>query len=191
MKFGLGLGLPAYVTFLSLTTTVVGQSSTQAFSPSNIARQHDHHDAHAQHDDTPIPTPVTDNQAETETETIDTGITSSAILIKPSTAAPAHHAHNPHGGHGHGKHHVPQVELNETDVHYWHHFPASYLAADFRLTRDQVIFGEELDDTWEPEEAGGHRKLAFVHAGLFLIAYFGLLPIGKSRIQYPYTVDRR
>jgi hypothetical protein len=48
------------------------------------------------------------------------------------------------------------------------------------LAKDQAIFGEELDDTWSPEHAGGHRGFAFLHAGLFLVAYFGLLPIGKS-----------
>lgn len=100
----------------------------------------------------------------------------------PSPHAP-HGSGTKHGhSHGHGGHHQPQVELNETDVHYWHQFPASYLAADFRLAKDQAIFGEELDDTWSPENAGGHRGLAFLHAGLFLVAYFGLLPIGKSSL---------
>jgi hypothetical protein len=53
------------------------------------------------------------------------------------------------------------------------------------LAKDQAIFGEELDDTWSPENAGGHRGLALLHAGLFLVAYFGLLPIGKSSLGDP------
>lgn len=144
------------------------ESTFAAPSPgSDVAARHDHHhDLHASH------------KAEESTMSTTSDSSSSSSTQRPTP--PNTHAR-------HGGHHQAQLELNETDVHYWHHFPPSYLAADFRLSKDQVIFGEELDETWVPEDEGGHRTLAFAHAGSFVLAYFGFLPIGKYALLHVHT----
>lgn len=152
------IGLLTYVAVLALGH-LDSTSATPSPSPALVDR-HDHHAHEHHHDELPA-------FASTSTSSLGAASSTTSRPIPPNP-----HAH-------HGGHHQAQLELNETDVHYWHHFPPSYLAADFRLTKDQVIFGEELDETWVPEEAGGHRTLAIAHAGTFVLAYFGLLPIGK------------
>jgi len=178
-------GLAAYVVLLSSTALALAASSPRSSSSSDQLLSPSHHDDnHHHHAEHPVPSTsalLSDSYAS------DVSNSSSILATIPANGNQSisegyGHGHD-HGhghGHGHGEHHKPQTDLNETDVHYWHHFPASYLAADFRLAKDQVIFGEELDDTWSPEDAGGHRTLVIVHAGLFLVAYFGLLPIGES-----------
>ncbi len=103
--------------------------------------------------------------------------TLSAIIAIPSEAPAAHHDAN--GGHSHGSHQPPKTILNDTDIHLWHKYPPSYLAADFRLDKDSAIFGEEFDESWDPNHASSHRALLLLHAGVFYTAYFGLLPICK------------
>lgn len=155
--------------------------ATFAAPSSDLAARHDHHHDHSNAGVDQLAAP--DKVVEASSLAISPTPTlsgSSSSFTTPSD--PSAHGHgNGHGhGHGHGSHHQPQVQLNETDVHHWHHFPPSYLAADFRLSKDQVIFGEELDESWTPEDEGGHRMLAFGHAGTFILAYFGILPIGES-----------
>lgn len=85
-----------------------------------------------------------------------------------------------HGAsHHHGSHTAPKTELNDADIHYWHSFPPSYLAADFRLDVDTAIFGEEFPEDWVPENAGGRRGLVSLHIASMLVAYFGILPVGE------------
>lgn len=114
---------------------------------------------------TSIPMPTSDTE---------TSAAESTAEIKP--AAPHGHGH----GHGHGSHAPAMTELNDTDIHRWHHYPVSYLAADFRLTQDQAIFGDEFDEDYDPDTASGHRGLAIAHVFGFYTAYFGALPIGGS-----------
>ena len=149
--------------------------STLAAPSLALVDRHDHHHDHTDHeqDDHSFGTQLMPSLPSTA---------STAISSSSSSHDPA--PHNPHAhSHGHGSHHQPQVELNETDVHYWHHFPPSYLAADFRLSKDRVIFGEELDETWTPETEGGHMTLALGHAASLVLAYFGFLPVGKSHFR--------
>jgi len=82
--------------------------------------------------------------------------------------------------HSHGTHQAAKVMLNDTDIHHYHHFPPSYLAADFQLDNDSAIFGEEFDATWYPDEASRHKGLMAVHVGGMTLAYFAALPIGES-----------
>jgi len=178
-------GPPAYVVLLSSAVLALAASTPRSTSSSERLLSQPHHDDnHHHHAEHPVPST---SVLQSESYVTDVSNSSSGLATIPAhgnqSISEAHEHGHDHGhghGHGHGGHHTPQTDLNETDVHYWHHFPASYLAADFRLAKDQVIFGEELDDTWSPEGAGGHRTLVVVHAGLFLVAYFGLLPIGKS-----------
>jgi hypothetical protein len=81
--------------------------------------------------------------------------------------------------HSHGSHEAAKVTLNDVDIHNWHDFPPSYLAADFRLTNDSAIFGEVFDEDWDPENAAGHKGLMTAHVGAMCLAYFGALPIGE------------
>jgi len=96
--------------------------------------------------------------------------------VTNSTTAPL--PPDPHG-HNHGSHTEPKYVLDDVDIHFWHKFPPSYLAADFRLDNDSAIFGEEFDETWDPDDASGHRGLVILHALGFYTAYFGLMPVGK------------
>jgi hypothetical protein len=99
----------------------------------------------------------------------------SSAVSDPKSSPP-----DPHGGHSHGSHAAPLTELNDTDIHRWHSYPVSYLAADFRLTQDQAIFGDEFDEEYDPQEASSHLGLAFLHVAIFYTAYFGLLPLCES-----------
>ncbi|RSH88825.1 hypothetical protein EHS25_003053 [Saitozyma podzolica] len=82
--------------------------------------------------------------------------------------------------HSHGSHEAAKVTLNDVDIHNWHDFPPSYLAADFRLTNDSAIFGEVFDEDWDPENAAGHKGLMTAHVGAMCLAYFGALPIALA-----------
>ena len=86
---------------------------------------------------------------------------------------------SPPDPHSHGSHRAPKVSLDDTGIHHWHQFPPTYLAADFRLDNDTAIFGEEFDETWDPENASGHKGLMLIHVLGMTLAYFGALPIGK------------
>ncbi|KAK8854705.1 hypothetical protein IAR55_003444 [Kwoniella newhampshirensis] len=97
--------------------------------------------------------------------------------------APAHahdHAEVPPDPHSHGTHTTAMVKLNDTDIHRWHHYPPSYLSADFRLNNDTAIFGEEFDATWNVEEVESHKGLMLVHAVSMISAYFAVLPISLA-----------
>ncbi|EIW68262.1 hypothetical protein TREMEDRAFT_69277 [Tremella mesenterica DSM 1558] len=85
----------------------------------------------------------------------------------------------PHS-HEHGSHKAPKVVLDDVSIHHWHHFPPSYLAADFRLDSDSAIFGEEFDESWDTEQTERHGGLMLVHVASMVIAYFGALPIGLA-----------
>ena len=159
---------PFVRTFL-LTNTALSIFTNAAPSPVTPAelelRQHDHateHD-HAIHlmDDVALPS------------------ASSKMLARPKTTISPHSSPPSAHGHNHGSHTEPKYILDDVDIHFWHKFPPSYLAADFRLDNNSAIFGEELDETWDPENASGHRGLVLMHALGFYSAYFGLLPIGK------------
>lgn len=164
---------PELWTFAALLLAVSHLPSAAAAPSLQLHERHDHHDHH-ESVDVGVVTTSSDSASASAPSTV--GLAGSSSLSAGSHPVMSDH----HGGHGHGGHHKAQLQLNDTDVHYYHHFPPSYLAADFRLDQDQVIFGEELDDDWNAKEAGGHRTLAFVHAGSFVLAYFGVLPIGES-----------
>jgi hypothetical protein len=95
--------------------------------------------------------------------------------VKADAASAAAHG----AAHNHGGHAAPKVVLDDADIHYWHSFPPSYLAADFRLDVDSAIFGEEFPDDWAADEAGGRKGLLLAHVASMLVAYFGILPIGE------------
>lgn len=178
-----------HVILLSLSLTSVAASIT----PSNtlVARHDDHHEdmdetipwpmessgssaheelAHDMH--MPSVTPVASSTAIPDATVI-------SASIPPESFAQAHS----HGGHDHGSHAAPKDVLDDADIHNWHDFPPSYLAADFRLDNDSAIFGEVFDETWDAEDASGHVGLAMLHAGMELVAYFGILPIGKQKLS--------
>ena len=96
----------------------------------------------------------------------------SSVISDPKATPP-----DPHGGHSHGSHAAPLIELNDTDIHRWHSYPVSYLAADFRLREDQAIFGDEFEADYDAENASGHLGWAVLHVVGFYTAYFGLLPL--------------
>lgn len=98
----------------------------------------------------------------------------SAVIASPK---PTSIHSDPHGGHSHGSHAPAKTVLDDADIHFWHKYPPSYLAADFRLDNDSAIFGEEFDEAWDPNDASGHRGLAILHVLSFYTAYFGFLPI--------------
>lgn len=96
-------------------------------------------------------------------------------------AAPHHDDHHdeaPPDPHGHHSHAPVKEFLNDTDIHRWHKFPPTYLDADFRLTQDSVIFGEELPADW-PGETPSHPGLMILHVAAMCVAYFGALPVGE------------
>lgn len=119
---------------------------------------------------------------------------STTAAISPEQTAPAPAAVKPASdGHGHGHDskpagppdphghhsHAPVKEfLNDTEIHLWHKFPPTYLDADFRLTQDSVIFGEELPADW-PGDTPSHPGLMILHVVSMCLAYFGALPIGE------------
>jgi hypothetical protein len=81
--------------------------------------------------------------------------------------------------HHHGSHMPAILKLNDTKIHLKHHFPPSYLAADFKLCQDTAIFGEEFDQTWNKEEIASHKGLMVLHVLGYYGAYFGIMPLGK------------
>ena len=83
----------------------------------------------------------------------------------------------PPEGHDHGSHTPPKDILDDEDIHWWHHFPVTYLSADFRLDRDSAIFGEEFPEGWDPEQGQGHRTFMGLHVLGMILAYFGALPL--------------
>lgn len=89
-----------------------------------------------------------------------------------------HHDEAPPDPHGHHSHAPVKEFLNDTDIHRWHKFPPTYLDADFRLTQDSVIFGEELPADW-PGETPSHPGLMILHVAAMCVAYFGALPVGE------------
>lgn len=97
---------------------------------------------------------------------------------------PTHHDdhHDSHDAppdpHGHHSHAPVKEFLNDTEIHRWHKFPPTYLDADFRLTQDSVIFGEELPENW-PGDTPSHPGLMILHVAAMCVAYFGALPVGK------------
>ena len=113
-------------------------------------------------------------------EALTSGISSASVASTPSASAVP-----PPNPHSHGSHSAPLEVLDDAGIHFWHHFPPTYLAADFRLDNDSAIFGEEFDETWDPKKASGHRTLAFTHAFVFYAAYFGFLPVGKFNEREP------
>ncbi|KAK4688440.1 hypothetical protein P7C73_g1670, partial [Tremellales sp. Uapishka_1] len=80
----------------------------------------------------------------------------------------------------HHSHAAPKTVLDDEAIHRIHHFPPSYLAADFRLSPDTAIFGEEFDDEWDPSAEGGARGWMIVHVAGMVGAYFGALPIALA-----------
>jgi hypothetical protein len=143
---------------------------------SALDADHDHPHAHP---DTGIPAP--------------SAFTSGAKASLHEAAAHAAQGHH----HSHGAHSAPIVALNDTDIHYWHSFPPSYLAADFRLDEDSAIFGEEFPPDWRESGDGaggeggeeservvrvrgidtGKRGWMVLHVVGMCVAYFGALPI--------------
>lgn len=118
---------------------------------------------------------------------ISSAITSSSEASTANSSASSHeHSHESHGAeqapdpHSHGAHNAALEMLNDTEIHRWHHFPPTYLDADFRLDADSAIFGEEFDESWDLEDVESHKGLAFVHAFLMGLAYFGVLPIALA-----------
>ncbi|WVW85528.1 hypothetical protein I302_107566 [Kwoniella bestiolae CBS 10118] len=104
---------------------------------------------------------------------------SSSAVTSPSTSSHSHpttnHPHPP-SAHDHGSHTPPKEKLDDEAVHALHHFPPTYLDADFRLDNDTAIFGEEFDESWDPQEVPSHQGLMALHGVLYYGAYFGLLP---------------
>jgi hypothetical protein len=113
--------------------------------------------------------------------------TTAAVTVIPSTTAAA--APTPHDPHNHNSHAKVKEYLDDADVHYWHKFPPTYLDADFRLTKDSVIFGEDLPDDW-PGDTPSHPGLMMMHVGAMMLAYFALLPISKSSQILAYSCGR-
>ncbi|WWD19150.1 hypothetical protein CI109_103608 [Kwoniella shandongensis] len=185
-----------------LPSIVVHAAPSPVVLASRIAIRHEDEDGHdidgmgmsAEHD-------VEAAEAHTHAATIVVGIPAVADNITESTANDVHDMHShtdseppshsdsvhAHGHavaapdpHSHGVH-TPAVEkLNDTAIHLIHHYPPSYLAADFRLDNDTAIFGEEFDATWNLEEVESHKGLMFVHAGSMVLAYFAALPISLA-----------
>lgn len=156
--------------------------SVAAVADDRIARRHgddhDDMDMDMDMDEPPLPTAsiasqVTDNASAASTSTI-----ASASLAPTPTPAPPAHAGGGHG-HGHNMHAPVKDKLNDTDIHLWHSFPPTYLDADFRLTQDSVIFGEDLPLDWDPSTHPSHRGLMLAHVVSMVLAYFAALPIGK------------
>jgi len=105
---------------------------------------------------------------------------SSAVSVGAPSPSSSSVKATPPDPHNHHSHAPVKIVLDDTDIHNWHHFPPTYLAADFKLDNSTAIFGEEFDETWDPEKADGHLGLMFVHVACMIIAYFGALPLGES-----------
>ncbi|WVQ95039.1 hypothetical protein IAU59_002131 [Kwoniella sp. CBS 9459] len=105
---------------------------------------------------------------------------SSAVSFTEQSSAHQHAHGKPPGGHDHGSHTAAKTELDDENIHYWHHFPPTYLAADFKLDNDSAIFGEEFGESWDPEQIESHKGLMAVHVLTYYGAYFGLLPLSLA-----------
>jgi len=165
---------------LLLSVLALG-ATAQALNP-NVARHGDDDDdmdmdmgdmdMMGGHHDSPV-------AAESTTTTTVQLAASTAIGAPPaattSAAAPVRKPHDPHNHNSHAK---VKEYLDDEDIHYWHKFPPTYLDADFRLTKDQVIFGEDLPADW-PGDTPSHPGLMITHVGAMMLAYFALLPISE------------
>lgn len=150
----------------------------QALGPAQVT-DHDHPHAYPH---TGVPSPADS-----------TPRTKASLHEAAAHAAQGHH-------HSHSAHSAPTVALNDTDIHYWHSFPPSHLAADFRLDEDSAIFGEEFPSDWRVTGDGaggeggeesesvvrvrgvdtGKRGWMVLHVVAMCVAYFGALPICES-----------
>jgi hypothetical protein len=182
--------LPAVVTAAGLTSGSVGASLAR--------RQHEHEHGHelsggpehpsssggdwdeSEDEDVGSPTgiPMSMSMGTASAALSSTSFSSSAVSPPASSNAVAKPP-DPHM-HSHGSHAAVKEILDDVGIHRWHDFPPTYLAADFRLTADSAIFGEVFDETWDPENASGHRGLMVIHVAAMILAYFTALPIGES-----------
>lgn len=103
--------------------------------------------------------------------------------VSSASAAAPSHTHeapsNPPDAHRHNSHAPVKEFLDDVELHNWHDFPPTYMDADFRLTKDSVIFGEEFPEDWDPETVASHPGMIFAHVGCMIMAYFVLLPLGR------------
>ncbi len=128
----------------------------------------------------------------TTTETSITSLTNAAATFTSAiTASSSIPLSNPQGSdphlshdHHHSSHTPAKTILDDVDIHNWHQFPPTYLAADFRLTNDSAIFGEDFGEDWDPAKANGHPGLMVLHVGAMMVAYFGALPVGESAFDF-------
>jgi hypothetical protein len=109
-------------------------------------------------------------------------LVASSLAASTSSAAVAPVAPpKPHDPHSHNSHAKVKEYLDDADIHYWHKFPPTYLDADFRLTKDNTIFGEDLPEDW-PGDTPSHPGLMIMHVGAMMLAYFALLPISEYMV---------
>lgn len=113
--------------------------------------------------------------------------TASSSAVAQSASVPKHTPHNPHDHHSHAP---VKDKLDDADIHYWHKFPPTYMDADFRLTNDSVIFGEDLPADW-PGETPSHPGLMIAHVASMIAAYFAILPISKSSLPPLWASSHR
>ncbi|BEI83231.1 hypothetical protein CcaverHIS002_0310990 [Cutaneotrichosporon cavernicola] len=115
-----------------------------------IALHGDRHDHGAE-----LPSPVASD--EEVPQTVSLALASSSYLASPSAALPGHdHGHGQPPGHNHNSHAPVREVLDDIGLHEWHDFPPTYMDADFRLTKDSVIFGEVFPEGWDPESVASH-----------------------------------
>ena len=175
------------VTTFLLTTVLVSIAANAAprASPATLDIRHEHEHDHSHH---------SHHGSGDGTVQVDQPALSDVTVAGPSSSAvtPIPLRPDPHG-HSHGSHVAAKVTLDDQSVHQWHHFPPTYLAADFRLDNDSAIFGEEFDETWDPDDASGHKILMIAHIVGMTAAYFGALPISTSSRRkhqaFPLTED--
>lgn len=157
---------------LCLSTITAAPAGSDVISRQEDEHEHHGHDHHhmPQGDDDAIRPPEIASSIDQASS-----ISTPALSTVPHPPEPDHHSH--------GSHAAPKAVLDDESIHYWHHFPPSYLAADFKLDKDSAIFGEEFDDEWDPQRASGHRSLMLGHVLAMIGAYFGALPICKSSLE--------
>lgn len=157
---------------LCLSTITAAPAGSDVISRQEDEHEHHGHDHHhmPQGDDDAIRPPETASSIDQASS-----ISTPALSTVPHPPEPDHHSH--------GSHAAPKAVLDDESIHYWHHFPPSYLAADFKLDKDSAIFGEEFDDEWDPQRASGHKSLMLGHVLAMIGAYFGALPICKSSLE--------
>ncbi|BEI91015.1 uncharacterized protein CcaverHIS019_0310850 [Cutaneotrichosporon cavernicola] len=139
-----------------------------------IALHGDRHDHGAE-----LPSPVASD--EEVPQTVSLALASSSYLASPSAALPGHdHGHGQPPGHNHNSHAPVREVLDDIGLHEWHDFPPTYMDADFRLTKDSVIFGEVFPEGWDPESVASHPQLMLAHVVCMAASYFVLLPIALA-----------